>query len=404
VEINLFIYLGLIFGISFLNRRFALKFKIPEVTGYVLLGVVLGKSLLNILDIETVEQFHYLSSIALGIIAFSIGIELKWKIIKKLGKSIIYIVILESMGAFIIVFISLELIFKMDIYMAILLGSVASATAPAATVAVIRQYKAKGSLTSTILAVVGIDDAAALIIYVIASNFSKSLILGNKVDIAKIIQTAVIAIIFSIIIGIIFALIYILLLKKIRDSISIQILLVGFIILLLGICEYFQISELLAIMVFGATITNLSPVITKKSEAITEFFTPIFLAVFFILGGAHLDISVVNKIGLMGLVYFIARSIGKIGGASLGAKLGKAPEKIQKYIGFALLPQVGVALALALSIKKDFSLPIYGQKGKEVAIIVINILLFTTIITEVIGPFLTKYVLQKSGEIKKEVK
>lgn len=410
---NLLLYLGLIFLLAFYNKSFCKKFNIPEVTGYVLLGVLFGISVLKLFNNEILEGFEYLSSIALGMIAFTIGIELKFDVIKKLGKSIIFIVIMESFGAFFVVFFTLtflskmEIINNMQIYKSILLAAVAAATAPAATVAVIRQYKAKGTLSSTILAVVGIDDAVALIIYVFASSFAKSLIKGTDVHILEVTYNAVVLVFYAFVIGTIAAFLLIFLLRKIKSTEMIRILLAAFIMILLGLCETLHISELLAIMVFGVLITNFSPVIGKKSISFVESLTPMFLAAFFILGGAHLDVMAIKKIGFVGIIYFIARSIGKVGGASLGAILGKAPDKIKKYIGFALLPQVGVALALALSIKKDFTLPIYNTikmyngmgKGEELAYIVINILLFTTIITEVIGPMLTKIVLKKAGEI-----
>ncbi len=285
-------------------------------------------------------------------------------------------------------------------YVALLLGAVSAATAPAATVAVIKQYKSRGELTSAILAVVGIDDALALIIYVFAASFSSSMILGSEINILHTIMISVLSVFYALALGAFSAFIFMLFLKKIRNDEIIKMTLAAFIMLMLGLSEIIHVSELLTIMTFGAILTNLSPVIAKKSENITEFFTPIFLAIFFIIGGAHLDVSSISKIGLIGVVYFFARAFGKIGGASLGASLGKAPANIRKYIGFALLPQVGVALALALAINKDFNIPLYGDKGKEVALLVINILLFTTIITEIIGPILTKKVLIKSGEIK----
>lgn len=133
-----------------------------------------------------------------------------------------------------------------------------------------------------------------------------------------------------------------------------------------------------------------------------ENYSPLFLAAFFLLGGAHLDVRVLGQIGVMGLVYFAARSTGKIGGAALGATIGRAPRKIRKFIGFTLLPQVGVALALALSINKEFTKPIYGHQGAEMAHHIINILLFTTIITEIIGPLLTRFALKKSGEAQEQ--
>jgi Kef-type K+ transport system membrane component KefB len=218
-----------------------------------------------------------------------------------------------------------------------------------------------------------------------------------------------ISIFFAIILGIIFAILYLFMLKKIANNDIIQMLLISFILILLGLSEHFHISELLAIMSFGAVLTNFSDVMTLKSEEIMEKFTGVFLGSFFILGGAHLDVLGVGGIIVVGLIYFIARTIGKVGGASFGAVISGSPDIVKKYIGFALLPQVGVGLALALSIKKTFGAKVveagqevlvYGEKGVEVSYMILNILLFTTLITEIVGPMLTRYSLRKSGEIK----
>jgi len=418
---NILLCLGLIFFTAFISKNFSRILKIPEVTGYVLIGVIMG----NILSIsfgkinfeKIIDSFDIISTIALGIIGFTIGLELKLDIIKKLGKSIIFIVILEAFGAFFIVFISLLFFNKIGIFpdikmsVILLLSAVASATAPAATVAVIRQYKAKGILTSAILAVVGIDDAIALLIYAFASNFSKSLILGSKITYLYIILKTIGVVILSILVGSILSLVYMYILKKIRSEESITILLTAFLLSILGISEVLHLSELLAVMSFGAVTTNLSHIIAKKSEKITEFFTPLFLAAFFLLGGAHLELIAVKTLFGVSLVYFISRTTGKIFGGNMGAKLGRAPDVIKKYIGFSLIPQVGVALALALSIRKDFMERIfkngievfkYGKQGERISFIVINILLITTIVTEIVGPILTRYVLKKSGEINEE--
>ncbi|MBN2790548.1 MAG: cation:proton antiporter [Candidatus Delongbacteria bacterium] len=391
--------MGILFLISTGNKILSKKINIPEVTGYVIIGVLCGQSVLNVFNDDIIESLKYLSSIALGIIAFTIGVELRFNVLKKIGKSIFLIVIFEGFAAFFLVFFSVKYLLHQETFVALLLAAVSAATAPAATVAVIKQYKAKGQLTSAILAVVGIDDALALIIYVFAASFSRSLIMGSEMHILSTVLLSVLSVLFAVVTGIIAAVLFMSLLRKIRNDEVIKMALAAFIFLLLGISEYFHFSELLSIMTFGAVLTNLSPVIARKSEGIIEFFTPIFLAIFFIIGGAHLDVMSIKKIGLIGVVYFFARGIGKIGGGTLGAALGKAPANIRKYIGFALLPQVGVALALALSINKDFNQPEFGDKGKEVAVLVINILLFTTIITEIVGPILTKKVLMKSGEI-----
>jgi Kef-type K+ transport system membrane component KefB len=396
---QIFLYLAAIFAAAYATKVLTNIAKIPEVTGFVILGVILGVSAVNLLTPAMLDKFSSISTIALGMIAFTIGIELKAEVIKSLGKSIFTIVTCESLGAFLVVFLVLRYIYKAELNTALLLGAVASATAPAATVAVIRQYKSKGPLTSTILAVVGLDDAAALIIYVFVEGFVSSRLLGTSISIPLMLLGALIEILEAFGIGIVAAIIYVLILKKVKNNEQIMLLLVAFLLGLLGISEFLGVSELLAAMAFGAVIVNTSPVLSKKSANIVSSFSPIFITAFFILGGAHLDISLIKDIGILGLWYFLARSIGKTGGATLGANIGKAPKTVRSLVGFALLPQVGVALALALAINKEFTMPQYGAAGATMAKIVINVLLFTTIITEIIGPLMTRYALKKAGEV-----
>ncbi len=398
-EIPSFIYLAVIFLAAFLTKKVTEKIKIPEVTGFVLVGVMLGVSLLHVLSPETVERLSGISTVALGIIAFIIGVELRLDVIKKLGRSVLMIVLFECLGAFAIVYFVLMLLYPDNPYLALLLGSVASATAPAATIAVIKQYKAKGSLTSTVIAVVGIDDAMALIIYVFASSIVKAGLTGGHAQMIMIVGSTLLSIGESIVCGTICAFLLKLLLNKVRETELILFLLAAVIMGLLGVSEILGISELLSIMSFGCVLVNIAPQLAKRSGGLIENFSPIFLAAFFLLGGAHLDLRLLKQIGVMGLIYFASRSVGKMGGASIGAVLGKAPRTVKKYIGFTLLPQVGVALALALSISKEFTKPVYGDMGNQMATIIINILLFTTIITEIVGPMLTRFALKKAGEI-----
>ncbi len=398
MEIPSFIYMAVIFLAAFVTKKITEKIKIPEVTGYVLIGVMLGVSLLHILSAETVEKLSGISTVALGIIAFIIGVELRLDVIKKLGKSVLMIVLFECLGAFALVYAVLMLLYPGDPFMALLLGSVASATAPAATIAVIKQYKAKGPLTSTIIAVVGIDDAMALIIYVFASSIVKAGLTGGHAQMLLIVGRTLMSIGESVALGTVSALLFKLLLNKVRDTELTLLMLTALIMGLLGLSELLGISELLSIMSFGCVLVNIAPQLAKKSGGLIEHFSPLFLAAFFLLGGAHLDIRLLKQIGVMGLIYFAARGAGKMGGASLGAVLGKAPGKVKKYIGFTLLPQVGVALALALSISKEFTKPIYGDEGTRLATVIINLLLFTTIITEIVGPLLTRFALTRAGE------
>lgn len=399
MEGQIFIYLSIIFAAAYFTKVIVNKIQVPEVTGFVLLGVILGVSAVNLLTPEMIDKFSPISTIALGMIAFTIGIELKVDVIKSLGKSIFSIVIFESLGTFVVVFLILNYLFKADMNTALLLGAVASATAPAATVAVIRQYKAKGPLTSTILAVVGLDDAAALIIYVFVEGFVSSRILGTSIAVPAMLLGALISIFEAFGIGIVASILYIVILRKVKNNDQIMLLLVAFLLGLIGVSEYVGVSELLATMAFGVVIVNKAPVLSKKCGKIITSFSPIFITAFFILGGANLNISLIKQIGLLGICYFFARSLGKTGGASLGAVIGRAPKQVKSYVGFALLPQVGVALALALAISKEFNLPQYGKQGSTMATIVINVLLFTTIITEIVGPLLTRLALKKAGEV-----
>jgi Kef-type K+ transport system membrane component KefB len=401
MELNTLLVLAFIFFVTSINKIISPKFKTPEVTGYVILGVLLSALVSPLIGKEhfdkILDSVEIVSSIALAIIGFSIGVELKISTLKKLGISIFYIVIFETGFTFLVVFLAVKLL-GYEIYTALLLGAVAAATAPGATVAVIRQYKAKGNLTSAILAVVGIDDAAALMIYVIASSFAKSFISGKHVEVLSVIISVIISISLAIIIGLLCGFIYSYLMKKIRNNDLIEVVLIGFIFLVLGLSEELHISELLAIMTFGATIANLSQVTTKKSETIVEKFNLVFLAMFFIFGGAHLDLGVINSVLVIGIAFFFMRSFGKIVGATLGATLGRAPKNIRNNIGFTLLPQVGVALALAIAIKKEFTGVM--THNFDLGTFVFNILLFTTLITEVVGPILTKKALIRVNEIK----
>jgi Kef-type K+ transport system membrane component KefB len=371
---------------------------IPIVTGYVIIGVFLGISVIKVFHSVTLERFGIINDFALGIIGFTIGSELRKDIFQKLGKAIIFIALLESLMAFFLVGFFIYLFDSSKLYQALILGSVASATAPAATVYVIQQYKAKGALSSTILAVVGIDDALALIIFVFATVLTKSILSMEQISFVKFFIIPVVEITVSILLGVIMSLLFYILFKNVRYPDDLLLGTAAFILLILGVSQKFHLSSLLSVMAFGTIITNINPMLTNRSARVLENISPLLFALFFIFAGAHLDISLLPQIGLMGFVYLISRSIGKIGGASLGALIGKAPSVVRKYVGFSLIPQVGVAIALAIMVKKDFGGGQYGEKGILLSTMIINILLFTTIITEIIGPWLTKYALTKAGE------
>jgi len=399
MEINTVLYLGISLLIIYGVKRTVEKLNIPAVTGYVIIGVIAGTSLLKFFNKDILADFSIVSDLALAIIAFTIGVELNRTTIKKLGSSIIIIAFCEGLFAFIMVSITMYLIDPSLLYQAIILGSIASATAPAATVYVIHQYRSKGPLTSTILGVVGIDDAIALTIYVFASLFAQSIILQTHLSLAKLIITPVIKIALSILVGAIIAFAYILFFKHVRFHDDLLIGTGAAILIAMGVADLLELSELLTVMALGSVLVNSNSMLANRSHRAIESFSPVLLPLFFMFAGAHLNIMLIGKIGITGLIYTASRFAGKIGGATVGATISRAPRVVRKYIGFSLLPQVGVAIALSLAVQKSFGRGEFGQPGMDLAQTVINLLLFTTIITEIIGPILTRHTLTKSGEI-----
>ena len=239
---------------------------------------------------DVLAEMVVITQIALGIIALSIGAELEWKLLKKLGKSIVYITLLGAFLPFVLVTIVIILIWK-DISLALILGAVASATAPAATVAVIQQYKAKGPLTSTIIAVVGLDDAISFMIFAFSMTIAKGILREEAIDIVYGLLMPLAEIMTSIVIGVIAGFLAARLLMTAKDQESTVFILGTLILLVSGIASTLHASELLANMAAGAVIVNVNPFFKKRIRLSFSSFTPIFYALFFILGGAHLDIS-----------------------------------------------------------------------------------------------------------------
>lgn len=358
----------------------------------------MGSSVLGIFSQGLLARLEIISDLALGFIAFGIGEELVIPKLKKLGKSIAAIVIFEAFGAFILVtFVVLAITHKL--YQALVLGAISSATAPAATVMVIQELKAKGDLTTTILSIVAMDDAIALILYTFASAIAKVFIVPEAhFSIFSAIIKPIEEIFGALLLGCGLGFIISFCSRWIRSSVDFFVVVVTGILINIGISATLGFSALLANMTFGMIMANLSPRPLHRVSNVWRTSTPILYILFFCLAGAHLNVGLISQIGLLGLAYTGARMMGKFAGASLGAKISHAPEPAQKFAGLSLFPQVGVALALAVVVGKDFGA--YGTQGQALASVVINLLLFTTVITEVIGPYLTRWSLIKSGEAK----
>ncbi len=383
IAVGIALIVGVIFG-ELMN-----KIKIPSVAGYIIAGLILGVSGVNIENSEMIHKLSFIGDFALGIIAFNIGSGLELSVIKKLGKPIFIIAFFEAIFAFsAVTLVSISL--GEQIYTALILGAVASATAPAATLMVLKELNAKGPLTTTLLGVIAVDDGICLMIYSIASSIAKVFIDHSSITFYKVVVHPVTEILFSLLLGIIFGIILTFIINRIKKETDIQVFTIGFIILLTGLTISLNLSSLLACMCLGIIIANLCTHNSETFKTIENFSSP-FIVAFFVLAGANLDINMIPQIGMLGLSYLVFRIIGKISGASLGAYLSGAPSVVRKYIGFGLCSQVGVAVGLAMIVSREF-------KGTGLDTKVLTILLATTIITELVGPLFTKFAVIKSKE------
>ena len=398
--------IGILIVLSLLIAVFTKRFGIPTVVGYVFLGILVSVSVVKKVPLLSqvtkdwyaflVESFDYVSNLALAFIALTIGTELSINVLKNLGKKIILIVIFESFGAFILVTASMLALGK-PFYLALLLGAISSATAPAATVMVLQEYNAEGNLTSTLLAVVGIDDALALTIFSFAEPIAliKAKGSGHLSLVTAIVHPAI-EILGSVGVGLIIGYLSQLYITAVEDKTKRILTLVATVLGCSSLAVYANLSPLLTNMAVGFAYTNFSTKNLGIAEDMEVITIPLY-AMFFVLAGTKIKIMQITSIGflVLALVYTVARLIGKVGGASLGATIAGADDKIKKYIGLGLLSQVGVAIALAYTIQRDFA------QFPELAVLIFNILLFTTAITEVIGPLATKYAVSMADEIQK---
>ncbi len=389
ISLNTFINLAIMIFAGMALGRLVKLIKLPNVTGYLLAGLLLGPSVLGILNEEFLASAAIISEMALGFIAFSIGNEFKISYFKRVGATPIVIATLESLFA--VVFVAGALILAgFEPPFSLVLGSIAAATAPAATIMVIKQYKARGPVTETLLSVVAIDDATALIMFSIAVAIATALSGGN-VSASQLILKPAIEIGGALIAGAVLGFIFLLPLKTFKKDGNRLSLTVAFIFMGLGLSKLCGFSSLLLCMAMGAIIANLSPDVNHLMKLSDKITPPIFM-LFFVASGAELKLSVLPAVGLCGVIYIVVRVIGKMFGASLGAIICKADKNIRKYLGPALVPQAGVAIGLSLSASA-----VVPQYATEIR----TVILCGTLIYELVGPAIAKASLKKAGEIKK---
>lgn len=387
ITLNTFTDLGLMIFVGMALGRLVKKIKLPNVTGYLLAGLLLGPSILGLLSEEFLSGITVISDAALGFIAFSIGNEFKISYFKRVGATPIIIACLESFFAVAFVTVALMLAGCSTTF-SLVLGSIAAATAPAATIMVIKQYKAKGPVTETLLSVVAIDDATALIMYSISIAAATALSGGNA-TVKDLVLKPVIEIGGALVVGAILGFLFLLPMKAFKKDGNRLSLIIAFIFVGLGLSQLCGFSSLLLCMAMGAVVANFSPDVNQIMKLSDRITPPIFM-LFFVASGADLKLSVLPAVGLVGIIYIVVRVVGKMFGASLGAIVCKADKNIRKYLGPALVPQAGVAIGLSLAASS-----VVPEHASEIR----TVILCGTLIYELVGPVIAKTCLKKAGEI-----
>ena len=376
-----------------LLTRLAKLVKLPNVTGYLVAGLLVGPYCFKLIPADALSALDLITVVALGFIAFSIGSEFKLSHIKAIGGSVIAITVCQAMGAVILVDLVLCLC-GFDVPMSLTLGAIATATAPAATLMVVRQYKAKGELTSTLLPVVAMDDALGLMVYSISISIAQMIASGAAFSFLGTIVKPILEIVLSLVVGGVLGLIVAVSNRFFHSRSNRLCICIAAVVLGVAVAKAYGLSDLLLCMSIGAVYVNMRDDALRTLDR-CDIWTPPLFMLFFVISGAELDVTALPSVGLIGIIYIVVRSMGKYFGAYLGAAAVKASPKIRKYLGVTLLPQAGVAIGMAqLALKQ---LPAYGARIQAVV-------LCATLVYELVGPVCTKLALIKAGEIEIEKK
>ena len=408
---NILLSIGIAMAAGLIMSRIVKMLKLPAVTGYLVAGILIGPYCLGKLGVngigfttmDQVNNLKVLSEIALGFIAFSIGSEFRLEELKKIGKQAFVIGIFQALTATLFVDLALFAVYmlipgKITLPQVLTLGAIATATAPAATLMVVRQYKADGPLTKLLLPIVALDDAVGLIIFAISFGIAKTLVSGS-VDLVSIIVNPLLEIICSLLLGTILGWLLTQIEKLFNSNTNRLNITISFVVLTVALSSlkfeigYIHIgfSSLLVCMMLGTVFCNICPLSEEMMERSDKWTSPL-LALFFVISGAELELNVFTDLAIVGIgvIYILFRSLGKYYGAFISAKATKCEPQICKYLGITLLPQAGVALGMCTTAMQ------LGEQGYLIR----NITLFAVLIYELFGPLMTKKALTAAGDIK----
>lgn len=398
VDIYIFLfYLAITLLAGFIFGKLAELIKIPEITGYIIAGVLLGPSVFNIVGVDAVNSFDIITNFVLGIIAYQIGTELWIPKVKKSGKSILTITAVQALATAIIVF---AFIYWIDgrLWLALTLSAIATATAPAPIMVIVKKLRAKGPVTDTVLPVVGIDDMFGVIIFGLFTSIAVATLGTETLSIHNALLEPLLEVFLSIVVGSLFGLVlgglskfFIYKLPKRDKYIAYLVFSLSSVLIAVYIAHTYSLSMILTPMMIGMVFTNLvkKEPFEIQGAALSNFSGPLII-VFFTLAGAQLSLSVLKSAGLVAILYIVFRTIGKIGGAYLGATLAKSPKVVKNNTGFCLLSQGGVEIGMLVAISSIFD--------SEEAIFIKTVVLAGILFFEIVGPIVFKYTIEKVGE------
>ncbi|MFQ5821555.1 MAG: cation:proton antiporter [Candidatus Heimdallarchaeota archaeon] len=395
---NALVDIGLVIAAAYVVSKIFQKAGIPQVVGIMLVGVVLGKSGLNLITGEMLGSLQPMIDLALGFIGFNIGRALNISLLRRGGSKLFIILIFETIAAFTLVLGGFYLYTK-DLPTAILFGALAAATAPAATADVIWEYRAQGILTQTLLFILALDDIIGVILTRLAIAYTEAHLTAGVISFSQIALLAIIEIGGSLILGVVLGWLVANVVRLKHTNSEIIVLAAASVLLCTGVAEAWDLSPILANITFGATLANLSAEANTLFTQMEDSASP-FYVIFFILIGARLDLSIISSVLGISMLYVILRSIGKFGGVFVGGRLGKHEPTVQKNLGFCLWSQAGVTLGLAMMIATEF--PALGPAGQELAMMIVSVITVSTFIVQIIGPYGVKLAITRAGEIGKD--
>jgi len=400
-ELDVLAVIGLTIVSAYLGSKLVQRFGIPQVVGFIVVGLLLGASFLNLIPIELVRELNFISEIALGLIGFEIGSHLRFEELRRMGRTILMILLGEAVGTFLLVTGGVYLLTRSD-YTALIFGALAAATAPAATVDVLAEYRSKGPLTTTLLAVVGMDDVLALLLFSLAAALAESLLAkAGGLSLQQVLALPVREIGGALLIGVGVGLPFEWLLNRLKGRHAVYAYIVGTVLLVAGLANSLHASLILATMTMGILVTNFGSDNSQYISCVVERVGPLAYTLFFALVGARFQVALLPQMGVLGLIYLALRTGGKFGGAWVGGWLGRAPRVVRDNLGLGLLSQAGIAIGLALSVAHRFD--IYGETGARLGQLVINVITATTFVVQLIGPVMVKLAITRAGEVGKGV-